>query len=151
LVREYVALGGMPAVISAYLETKSLYQTQDVQSDILATYRRDFGKYAKKSKHQLLSLLFEKAPGFVGACFKYNKVDPHANPKDLKLALQQLGKAGLIYPVHHTSASGLPLITTQSEKKFKLLFLDVGLVKRASLLDLALLFQDDLMLINAGL
>ena len=62
LVKEYVALGGMPAVISAYLQTRSLYQTQDVQSDILVAYRRDFGKYAKKTKHKCLQLLFEKAP-----------------------------------------------------------------------------------------
>lgn len=151
LVREYVALGGMPAVIAGYLQTKSLYQTQDVQSDILATYRRDFGKYSKKTNHKILSLLFEKAPGLVGCWFKYHKVDPDVPSRDIKVALDQLCHAGLIFRVHHTSASGLPLITTQNEKKFKILFLDVGLVKRASFLDTALLYQEDLMLINQGL
>ena len=52
--------------------------------------------------------------------------------------------------VHSTSAAGLPFITHMSEKKFKLLFLDMGLVKRACHLDLELLFQEDLMLINKG-
>ncbi|MEI8365628.1 MAG: ATP-binding protein [Parachlamydiaceae bacterium] len=151
LVREYVALGGMPAVIDAYLQTKSLYQTQDVQSDILATYRRDFGKYSKKAGHKYLNLLFEKAPGLIAKWFKYSKVDPDVNPREIKVALQQLCQAGLLYQVHHTSASGLPLITTQNEKKFKLLFLDVGLVKRACFLEMSLLFQEDLMLINQGL
>src|ERR1700722_40752 len=99
LVREYVALGGMPAVIAAYLQTKSLYDTQNVQSDILSTYRRDFGKYAKKTKHKYLSLLFEKAPGFVGAWFKYSKVDQEVNIRDIKIALQQLCQAGLLYQV----------------------------------------------------
>ena len=151
LVREYVALGGMPAVISGYLQTKSLYQAQDVQSDILATYRRDFGKYSKKTKHKILSLLYEKAPGLIGCWFKYNKVDSDLPSRDIKVALEQLCFAGLLSKVHHTSASGLPLITTQNEKKFKILFLDVGLVKRARFLDTALLFQEDLMLINQGL
>lgn len=151
LVREYVALGGMPAVIAAYLQTKSLLQTQDVQSDILTTYRNDFGKYAKKTKHKYLSLLFEKAPGLIASWFKYSKVDPNVHPKEIKAVLEQLCQAGILYQVHHTSASGLPLITTQSEKKFKLLFLDVGLVKRACFLDMTLLFKEDLMLINQGL
>lgn len=150
-VREYVALGGMPAVLSAYLQTKSLYQVQDVQSDILSTYRRDFGKYAKKIQHKYLSLLFEKAPGLVAQWFKYSKIDPDVNSRDLKVALEKLCQAGLLYQVHHTSASGLPLITTQSEKKFKLLFLDVGLVKRACQLDISLLLKEDIMLINQGL
>lgn len=151
LIREYVALGGMPAVISAYLQTKSLYQTQDVQSDILSTYRRDFGKYAKKTKHKYLSLLFEKVPGLVGTWFKYNKIDPDVPSREIKLAIQQLSLAGLITQVFHTSATALPFITTQNEKKFKVLFLDVGLVKRASFLDTALLFNEDIMLINQGL
>lgn len=151
LVREYVSFGGMPAVIGAYLQTNSIYQTQDVQSDILFTYRRDFGKYAKKTKHKYLNLLFEKAPGLIGSWFKYSKIDPDIHPREIKVALQQLCQAGLLYQVHHTSASGLPLISTQSEKKFKLLFLDVGLVKRACLLDMALLLQEDIMLINQGM
>ncbi len=151
LVREYVALGGMPAVISAFLQTKSLNVTQNVQSDILSTYRRDFGKYAKKTKHDYLNLLFEKAPGLVGEWFKYSKIDQEGHSRDIKLALQQLCQAGLLYQVHHTSASGLPLISTQNEKKFKVLFLDVGLVKRACFLDTALIFQEDIMLINQGM
>lgn len=151
LIKEYVALGGMPAVIAAYLQTKSLYQMQDVQSDILATYRGDFGKYAKKTNHRYLNLLFEKIPGLVGSWFKYNKVDPEVHPREIKTALNQLCQAGLLYKIHHTSASGLPLITTQNEKKFKVIFLDVGLVKRASYLDTALLFKEDIMLINQGL
>lgn len=150
LIREYMALGGMPAVISAYIQTKSLYQTQDVQSDILVAYRRDFGKYAKKTKHKGLQILFEKAPGLIGNWFKYTKVDPDMQSRDIKVALEQLCLAGLIYPVFHTAASGLPLSSTQSEKKFKILFLDVGLVKRACGLDTALLFTEDLMLINQG-
>lgn len=150
LVREYLALGGMPGVLFSYLQTRNLLQTQDVQTDILATYRRDFGKYAKKTNHKYLSMLFEKAPGLVGTWFKYSKIDPGANIREIKTALTQLCQAGLLYRVHHTSASGLPLISTQNEKKFKVLFLDTGLVKRASSLDTALLFQQDIMLINQG-
>jgi uncharacterized protein len=150
-VKEYIALGGMPAVVSAYLKTKSLYQTQDVQSDILAAYRRDFGKYAKKAKHKCLQMLFEKAPGLIGNWFKYTNVDPDTHSRDIKQSIQQLGFAGILYSVFYTAASGLPLASTQKEKKFKILFLDVGLAKKACGLDTALLATKDLMLINQGM
>ncbi len=151
LIREYMALGGMPAVLSAYLQTKSVLQCQDIQSDILSTYRRDFGKYAKISQHKILSLLFEKAPGLIAQWFKYSKVDPDIQPREMKIALQLLSLAGLIYKINSTSASGLPLTTTQNEKKFKLIFLDVGLAKRASFLDISALFHEDIILLNGGL
>ncbi|MBM3198260.1 MAG: ATP-binding protein [Chlamydiae bacterium] len=150
LIKEYASLGGMPAVISAYLQTKSLYQTQDVQSDILTTYRRDFGKYAKKTKHKCLQLLFEKAPGLIGTWFKYVNVDPDIPSRDVKVAVEQLCFAGLLYQVFYTTASGLPLSSTQKERKFKIIFLDIGLVKKACGLDTAILFTEDLMLINQG-
>lgn len=151
LIREYMALGGMPAVLSAYLQTRSALRCQDVQSDILSTYRRDFGKYAKITQHKILALLFEKAPGMIAQWFKYSKVDPDVNAREMKIALQLLCRAGLVYKVNSTTASGLPLITTQNEKKFKLLFLDVGLAKRASFLDIAALIKEDITLLNGGL
>ena len=42
------------------------------------------------------------------------------------------------------------LLTYLNEKKFKLLFLDVGLTKRAAKLDIELLLTDDIMLLNRG-
>lgn len=150
LSREYAVLGGMPAVISEYLETKSYYQCQNIQTSLLKTYRDDFGKYAKFSQHKYLQMLFERVPGLIGKWFKYSKVDPSVDPRAIRPALQMLEDAGLLYLVHSTSASGIPLISTMNTKKFKLFFLDVGLVHRASLIDLKLLLHEDLMLLNRG-
>jgi hypothetical protein len=150
LVREYVALGGMPAVISSYLETKSLLQCQEIQTAILSTFRGDFGKYAPRIQHEHLQTIFSKAPGLIAQWIKYAKLDPDTSTRVLKGALQKLCNAGIISLVYATAASGLPLITHMNEKKFKLLFLDIGLVKRSCNLDLELLFREDLLLINGG-
>ena len=40
----YCILGGMPAVISSYLENNDLQRSQTLQAFILNTYRNDFGK-----------------------------------------------------------------------------------------------------------
>jgi uncharacterized protein len=150
LVKEYFALGGMPAVIEEFLESSSLINCQDIQSSILLTYRRDFGKYSTKLQHEHLQTIFTKAPGLVGKWLKYSSLDPNTSAITLKNALKKLTQAGLITIVYTTSGSGLPFISHINEKKIKILFLDIGLVKRACNLDLELLFKEDIFLINDG-
>lgn len=73
LIREYMILGGMPAIIHEYLLQQNVQSCQEIQTDLLATYRADFGKYARTSQHKYLQLLFERAPGLVAQWFKYSK------------------------------------------------------------------------------
>ncbi|MES2199579.1 MAG: AAA family ATPase [Chlamydiota bacterium] len=150
LVREYFSLGGMPSVISTFLESKSFLQTQEMQSAILFSYRKDFGKYANKTPHHHLENIFSKAPGLVGQWLKYSSIDSETAPSTLKIALKKLADAGVINPVYATSAAGLPLITHKNEKKYKLLFLDIGLLKRACNLDLEFFFKENPFLVNKG-
>lgn len=150
LVREYMILGGMPEVLKDYFERGNLKYCQHIQTDLLATYRSDFGKFAKKSQHKYLQALFEKAPGLIAQWFKYVKVDPDIPSRELKAALHMLCDAGIVQIIHATAASGLPLASTMNAKKFKLLFLDVGLVQRSLHLDIEMLIEKDLLLINRG-
>jgi len=150
LVREYMILGGMPAVIQEYLQNKNLNECQQIQSALLNSYRYDFGKYAPLTDHQYLQRLFEKAPGLIAKHFQYVKVDPDMRSRDIKTALQMLRHANLIYLVYSTASTGIPLISLINEKKFKLLFLDVGLVQRADKLATELLLENDLLLVNRG-
>ena len=151
LLREYLALGGMPAVLSEYVESKSIKFCQETQTALLNTYRNDFGKYAKYSQHKHLQLLFERAPGLIAQWFKYSKVDVNVQPRELRKALEKLSDAGLLTLICATSAVGLPLVTTINEKKFKLLFIDVGLAKRACQLDLSMVFDRDVIVLNRGM
>jgi uncharacterized protein len=150
LLREYLTLGGMPEVIAAYAERVHLSTCQMIQATILDNYRGDFGKYATKTSVRYLQRLYEKSIGMVGQHFKYVAVDPDAPSRDIKPALEDLLDAGLIYKVQATSAAGLPLSSTANEKKFKLLFVDVGLVSQHSGLSADILMQKDLVLINRG-
>lgn len=150
LTKEYCSIGGMPAVVSEYLDTKNLLQCQDKQTAILMTFRNDFGKYAKKTPNKYLQNIFIKAPGLIGKWLKYSTLSPDSHLQTIKNALQKLCDAGLIILVYATSAAGLPFVTHRNEKKIKMLFLDVGLVKRACGLELTLLFEKNISLINDG-
>lgn len=150
LVREYFALGGMPGVISEFLESKSLLRCQEIQTALLTTFRKDFGKYAGRTPHGHLQTIFAKAPGLIGKWLKYSSLDPEVSANTLKNALRKLCDAGLIILVYATSGAGLPFISHVNENKCKFLFLDVGLVQRACNLGLELLFKENLTLINDG-
>jgi len=150
LLREYFLIGGMPAVVKRFLETQSFIETQTVLTSLLETYRSDFPKYATKTQYQYIQTFFERAPLLVAQHFKYTLVSTEFRSQDLKVALEQLGWAGLLYRVLATSASGIPLNAHAKENKFKLLFLDIGLVNCATKLDLQTAWDTDLLQINAG-
>lgn len=150
LVKEYMVIGGMPMVVDAYIKTKELLTCQRYQTLILNTYRDDFAKYASKVKHVYLEKVFEKAPGLVGQQIKYNTIDPESRSREIKSAIEKLNHAGIVYPCYSSLASGLPLNTYINERRFKLIFLDVGLVNRITRLEIELLLQHDVLLLNRG-
>lgn len=149
-IHQYTILGGMPAVVQEYINQKNMSRCQQLQTALLQTYRNDFGKYAKHTDQKYIQRLFEKAPGLIGQHFKYIKVDPDMRSRDIKKALNMLADAGLIYPVFSSTASGIPLISLADEKKFKIFFLDIGLVKRATQLNAEILLHEDILLVNRG-
>lgn len=149
-LREYFLIGGMPAVVRSFLRERSFLECQTILASLLETYRSDFPKYAKKSQYRYLQLFFEKASGVICQPFKYTHISSEYRSADLKMALEQLGWAGLVSKIQETKASGIPLQLHAKERKFKLLFLDIGLVNCANKLDIQSAWQTDLMQINSG-
>ncbi len=150
LLRIYIIVGGMPAVLNEYLSSKDLMNCQRIQTALLQTYRSDFGKYAKISQHKYLQKVFDTAPRMVGQRIKYSTIDPDNRSRDLKNALNLLTLAGIVRPIYLTKASGLPLGAQINEQKFKLNFLDVGLMQNSCGLQGRLSIEEDFMQINAG-
>jgi len=150
LLRIYLIVGGMPAVVKEYLENRNFLNCQRIQNSLLQTYRSDFGKYAKTSEHKYLQKVFDEAPRLVGSRIKYSNIDSDSKSRDIKQALNLLKLAGIIHPVYATAASGLPLGAQVNETKFKLNFLDVGLMQNACGLQTELTLTNDFIQINAG-
>lgn len=148
--REYFILGGMPEVLEHYLQTRQFLGCEKIHASILEYYQRDLAKYRQKINVHALEKCFVKAPGLIAKHIKYVDIDPDMAARDLKPAMKMLIKAGIIYNVHQTSANGLPLSMGVNDKKFKWLFLDLGLAKYALGLDPATLLTADLTLLNQG-
>jgi uncharacterized protein len=151
LFKTYLVIGGMPEAVLAYSETHSFHESDIVKESILRTYEDDFNKYSSRVNHLRILNVFKKLPLMVGEKFKYVNVDRNERAQHVENALHLLEMAKITYRVKHSACNGVPLGSQVNEKKFKILFLDVGLMAAAcgmSMLDIE--NADDLMLINSG-
>ena len=49
-LKDYLLIGGMPAVINSWIQEKDYITCQEIQDEIIESYQQDFYKYAKKIK-----------------------------------------------------------------------------------------------------
>ena len=140
----------MPAAIADFINRKGFSATEELHRSLLQNYRQDFGKYGKKTNSELLEKTFVKTPGLVGTAFVYASVDSHAQTRDVKRAVNLLEKARVLTIVRATSGAGLPFHTYVNEQKFKVLFLDVGLLQNAMGISSETYLSPDLLAVYRG-
>lgn len=129
--RDFMLVGGMPACVAKWAETKDYLKCSVIQDEILQSYYDDFGKYAKKIDPGALRATLQSVIQQQGAKFVYSKVEGAYREEIIKESLRRLTQAGLIQPVKMTSANGLPLGAQVNSKFTKYLYLDTGLMLRA--------------------
>ena len=128
LLRDFLIIGGMPEAVSSFINNKNINEAIDIQISILETYQDDFSKYASESQLNELQNVFQYVPPSAGKKVKYTNINPHRPSRDVKTAVELLEKAGVIIRVNHSDATGIPFKANMNSKKFKLYFLDVGLL-----------------------
>lgn len=128
--RIYLIVGGMPESVCKWVETQDFLKCWQVQDDILQTYEDDFAKYDEKVDSLLLRKTLHSVALQVGSKFVYGDVQGDYRSPKVKEALDLLKDAGLIKPVIHTAANGIPLGAEINEKFIKYIFLDSGLMLR---------------------
>ncbi|MGM9707780.1 MAG: ATP-binding protein [Prevotella sp.] len=134
--RSFLIVGGMPASVSAWIESHDYLQCTEELEDIQQTYYDDFAKYSEKIDPQLLRNTLRSVVMQIGSKFVYSKVDGGYRTEDVKRALQMLSDAGIIKAVQHSAGNGLPLGAEINCKYKKYNYLDSGLLLRV--LDLEL-------------
>jgi len=60
--RRYMLVGGMPAVVAKFVETKSFEEAEKVKRTILRLYRKDIAKHAADYK-DTVNMIFDSMPG----------------------------------------------------------------------------------------
>lgn len=137
--RSFLMVGGMPASVSAWIETQDYAACQDEQNDIQQSYYDDFAKYASKVDPQLLRNTLSAVVRQSGKKFIYSRVDGGYKAEEVKEGLRLLRDAGIIIPVQMSAANGLPLGAQVNPKFTRYDYLDTGLLLRV----LAMNYDDD--------
>ncbi len=125
---KYFIVGGMPECVKTYINTGSFVKTVNIQSDLIATFRQDFSKYAGHSDKRCLNSVLNSAANKVGEQIKYSHLTNDFSNPTIKKAYELLETARLFTRVRAASPIGIPLGASASEKKFKTVFLDIGLL-----------------------
>ena len=150
LLKKYLIIGGMPAVVSDFVENNDILKVQKILDRLIVSFQNDFTKYKKRIPSLLLREVFASVVQQSGGRFIYSKAS-ETNTHIIKQAINMLIMAGLIIPVVSSSANGIPLGAEANHKKCKMLLIDTGIFQRLLGLHLSdFLLSSDFEVINKG-
>lgn len=136
--REYICVGGMPAVVKAFIGTSDMNRVQMVQRDILEGYRDDFAKHLNEEGYEetdrtllaRINAVFDSIPAQLAKenkKFQYSKLGRSARGNQYEPAIQWLCDYGLTAKCCRLTCLERPLEGNSEEDVFKLYFRDTGL------------------------
>jgi len=126
----YLIVGGMPAAVSAYLETKNLRRVLDEQNAIIRLYKHDISKYDEQNR-LYLNDIFDMIPSELNAKnkrFILKDLNEKARFDKYYDSFLWLKNAGVALPAHVADEPKSPLLLSKSQNLFKLYSGDIGLL-----------------------
>lgn len=127
----YVAIGGLPAPINAFLATNNMNAVSKEYQDIIKEYRDDMVKYAPDKDKPHIRECFNSIPKQLAKDnkkFQYSIVKPGGRSENYMGSLQWLEDAGIICRCYNTDITGLPMEGNAKDNVFKVYTADIGLL-----------------------
>lgn len=150
-MKRYWIIGGMPEVISHIAGHSSMADIDNIKRSITLTYQDDFQKYRGKASPEIMRQIFRKFPGLVGKKLVYSKIDRNHRSGEIAHAIELLSQAHVLRKVYHSSCNGVPIGAEIDHRKYKTIFVDIGLLCTLSDIKLPDINNaDDITLINRG-
>lgn len=129
--RKYIVVGGMPSVVTAYVDTHNFNEVFDKQQVILHSYMDDMAKYASSEQRIKVRECFLSIPKQLAKenkKFQYSKVEKGASARKYESSLMWLYDAGIIERAYNLSFPELPLEGNSKDDQFKVYMRDTGLL-----------------------
>lgn len=145
MFKEYMLIGGMPAAVTRYAQTKDPLEVIDVYESLIQTYADDVEKYTSSTAsirtiRTILKVGWNSAAeiisfeGFGGTAYR---------SREMSEAFQTISKSMLLELVYPISESRQPAMQN-FHRRPKLLWLDTGLVNYAVGLQKEVFLSDDI-------
>ena len=126
--RIYMAVGGMPQAVEAYVSKKSLNQIDEIKRDILQTYRDEFNRLDPSDR---MTMIFDSIPKQLmrqNKRFSLSKVVGRSpTKKDLRL-LHELIDSRTVLVSHNVNENSFGFNLVSSFNGYKLYMADIGLL-----------------------
>ena len=131
LFREFIVVGGMPRVVSEFIENHNFANVLEIQKEIIRNYLDDIAKYAEgtekaKARECFLSIPKQLAKDYKK--FQYSLVQSGGNAKKYAGSLMWLYDAGIINYCYNLAKPELPLEGNSINNQFKIYMNDTGLL-----------------------
>ena len=131
ILHEFIAIGGMPAVVQTFIETNNFATAYAEQEKILAAYLDDIAKFAdvttrNKARECYLSIPRQLAKE--NTKFKYGMVEKKGTARKFEAALDWLRDANLVRYCRAVTTPQFPLRAYEDESKFRVYLSDPGLL-----------------------
>ncbi len=129
--REYMVLGGMPAIVYSFVTKKNYSGTLKMQQQILLDYEEDITKYAQGLDKAKVLNIYRKIPVFLGKNnkkFQISKISAGARNRDYIGVVDWLANAGIVNVCYCMELPELPLKGNYAPDNYKIYFSDTGLL-----------------------
>ncbi len=134
-LKNYYIIGGMPEVVSTWIETHDYKEVEEVQDRILKDYADDFGKHTTPENAIKIKLIWDSIPSQIARNnnkFIFSHVKQGARAKDLEDALEWLVNSGIALKLKMVPTPEIPLSGMADNTYFKVYMSDIGLLRRKS-------------------
>ena len=142
LMKDYLAIGGLPEVVSRFIDSNKNYiEARNVLERLLTDYRADFGRFVDDNgKEEIdyrlqsqLNMIFDSIPKQLARendvnKFKYSEIKKGGRATEFKEGFEWLEKAGLVLRCFNVKALETPLSLNVDETYFKAFVSDTGLL-----------------------
>lgn len=133
--RLYMTVGGMPAAVKTFIETKNIGSVVTVHRTILRSYMDDIRQYADTNQVMTVEKCLESVPHQLAKenkRFHYTDIDEESTydkgSRYYGYALEWLRRANLVLECDNLTELRMPLSERKLIDAFKLYFLDTGLL-----------------------
>jgi len=150
ILKTFFICGGMPEAVSQYVRKRDLLAGEQVLKDLTTVLKTDFSKYRKKSPLLLLTEVFDSVMRQTEGKFVYERAAPGTPTASVRQALELLIMAGLVHPVTHTAANGIPLGAEKNAKYRRIIPCDTGIFLHSLGLRAEILPASDFSAVNRG-
>jgi len=129
LFNQYAIIGGMPEIISRFLEKQSMTDLPKIYESIWSTYRNDVEKYAANdTERKVIKHIMSTAHLYIDQRIKFqNFGQSNYRSREVGEAMRNLDAAKIIQLVYPTTDVEMP-VKPDLRKSPRLQFLDTGLV-----------------------